>query len=307
MSLIGELLHGKDALHQKMYESDQYHPITDEQLKKLQDCLKSIYLDVFQMCNENGIDLYMTGGAAIGALRHKGFIPWDDDIDCGIRRADYARFVEVFKKNLSDRYEINAPNVSEKATYRYTRILLKGTRLREIYSRPDDQSQMIGMDIFMIENVPDNKIRRFFKGARCNALEFISGQVALRENRYPAVEEFYLNHMKSYYKVKLFIGKIFSFRSASKWFEILDRAAQYPDEHSKDCSIVTGRKHYFGETAPREVYFPAATADFCGLKIKVFHDEDRYLKMMYGNYMELPPVEKRERHFLAELDFGDKE
>ena len=181
---------------------------------------------------------------------------------------------------------------------------MPGTKYRELGNKPDESSQMIGIDIFIIENVPNNRLVRICKGFICNMLEFISGQVSLVENRCEETDRAFEGALKKTYRIKLLIGYLFSFRKASKWFETLDRAARHSDEKSRDCSIVTGRKHYFGEIAPRDVYFPAEYAEFCGKRVKVFHDEDAYLKLMYGDYMEVPPIEKRERHFLSEIDFG---
>ena len=295
-------LNWKKTLNQSMSNG---HCLSDEERERLQNCVLDIYMDVFSACEKHGVDLFLTGGAAIGALRHQGFIPWDDDIDCGIRRKDYARFIQVLREELGDQYVVNAPNVSKSAAHRFTKILLPGTKYRELGIKPNNESQMIGIDVFIIENVPNNKLLRTAKGFICNMLEFISGQVSLVENRWEETDRVFGGALSKTYKIKLVIGRLFSFRKASKWFETLDRVAQHGNDKSRYCSIVTGRKHYFGETAPREVYFPAGYATFCGKRVKVFHDEDAYLKLMYGDYMRVPPEEERERHFLSEIDFGE--
>jgi lipopolysaccharide cholinephosphotransferase len=289
----------RDALNSQDI-SDLLIEIDEETRHRLQISLTDMYRDILHVCQDNNIVPYLIGGSALGAIRHKGFIPWDDDIDIGMTRSDYEKFVELFNVKLADKYILNAPNVSENPKARFTKIYKKGTVCREV---TDSEKSVNGifLDIFLIENIPANKIIRKIKGTYCNALQFISGQVYLYENNNPILKEMYSRSDKKNYEFRMWIGKLFSFRSSVKWFNSVDKAARYKE--TGIYGIVTGRKHYFGEIFNGDVFFPHQYVQFEDIKAPVFHDTDTYLKNLYRNYMELPPVEKRERHCVIELKF----
>ncbi|MBR2294307.1 MAG: LicD family protein [Clostridiales bacterium] len=277
-----------------MIELDQ------DTLVKVQKELLSMYKDVMMVCDKYGITPYLIGGSCLGAIRHKGFIPWDDDIDVGMTREDYNKFISVFNDELADKYEINAPNYSDKPKARFAKIYKKGTIFRGLTDI--DSSSYCGffLDIFIIENVPVNRLIRTLKGTLCNVLEFISSQVYTYETDCAVTREI-RRHSNNSVKIRFLIGKIFSFRSAGKWFDSVDKHAGY--KYTGMFGIVTGRKHYFGEIFDEGVFFPKSYADFCDIRVPVFSDTDTYLKNLYGNYMKLPPEDKRERHSVVEIKF----
>ena len=105
------------------------------------------------------------------------------------------------------------------------------------------------------------------------------------------------------YVIRRVIGTIFSFRSSTKWFNVLDKAFQYHDNNSEYCGLPAGRKHYFGDCHLRKDLLPAKFVPFCDIQAPVFNNVDAYLKKLYGEYMTIPPVDKREKHYLKELRF----
>lgn len=273
--------------------------VDDNTRHKLQENILLMYKDLKEVCDKYSITPYLVGGSAIGSIRHKGFIPWDDDLDVAMSRTDYDKFVSIFEKEFGDRYILNAPNYSKNAKTRFAKVFKRGTVFREIFERDGAEPTGLFLDIFIIENVPKNRLVRFFKGTRCNILQFISSQVYIYENDNEVSRE--VLSRAGTYKLKMLIGKIFSWRSSSKWFDIVDNASRY--KHTGKCGIVTGRHHYFGEIFDEKVFFPARYEQFCDIKAPVFNELETYLTYLHGNYMELPPVEKRERHFVKELDF----
>lgn len=278
--------------------------VDDDTREKLQQTIMKMYLDVLCVCKKYNIVPYLIGGSALGSIRHKGFIPWDDDIDVGMTRKDYNKFVRVFNKELSDKYIINAPNISKCAKTRFTKIYKKGTVCREISDKKNSLNGIF-LDIFVIENIPRNEVLRAIKGFYCNALQFISSQVYFYENNNLIQKEVFTRIGIISYYYRLIIGFLFSFRSSSKWFDSVDKMARY--KRTGLFGIVTGRKHYFGEIFEGKTLFPVRYADYCGIKAPVFNDIDAYLSNLYGDYMKIPPEEKRERHYLVELIFGDEQ
>ena len=105
----------------------------------------------------------------------------------------------------------------------------------------------------------------------------------------------------NYYKLRMIVGKIFSFRSAEKWFEAYDNTVQ--GKKSALCTNSAGAKKYIGETVPYDVVFPPVATKFEDTEIMIFNDCKWYLKKQYGDYMRVPPPEKREKHLLLKYDF----
>ena len=104
-------------------------------------------------------------------------------------------------------------------------------------------------------------------------------------------------------RVFLLIGYIFSFRSADSWNDLTDRINQCPNEQSKYVSIPSGRRHYFGETYRRESMLKAQNMKFEDRFFPVPSGYDEYFSKLYGDYMTIPPVEKREKHYVHSVAF----
>lgn len=293
------LIHGKSAL--EAVDATDLLVLVDERLrKKIQSNLLEMYLDVYRVCKKYGIIPYLVGGSALGAVRHQGFIPWDDDLDVGMIRSDYNKFQQIFTKELGSKYKLLAPNYQGNAKNRFPKIIKKNTLYREILDAQADEDCGLFLDIFILENVPDNVFKRNLKGIICNGLEFIGGQVFFYEHRDSMVKTFYLRAGKANYYIRLLVGFIFSFFKSNRWFDIIDRNVQCDDNATVFCGIPTGRKHYFGEILDKRKLLPEMYLPFEGYKIPVFKGVAYYLKNLYGDYMVIPPVEKREKHYIKE-------
>ena len=282
--------------------------VSEEQMERLKKEVLEIYQDILMYCNQNNITPFLVGGSALGAIRHNGFIPWDDDLDIGMIRSHYDKFVKEFEENFSSKYIVNSAGRDNNAKARFTKIMKKNTICRGLFAPQDDTINGIFVDLFPIDNVPNNRIKRAIKGFHCDFIEFISAQVYYKEFTKTTDEIQILKNMgKLNYFVRKALGFLFSYRSSSEWNARLDKVERWRDNNSKLCSIVPGRKHYFGEIINRDIIFPVRYVDFCGIKAPVFNKVEIYLENLYGkNYMKLPPVEKRERHMVKELKFGDE-
>ena len=283
----------KDAVNEQMRQDPKARAVEGEELRRLQGLLLEMYLEVQKACDDNGWRCMLLGGSTLGAVRHQGFIPWDDDLDLAMPRADYEAFKGRFKELLGEKYILNAPNYEGRPTNRFPKILKKGTVFVE-KGTPEDDRCCVKIDIFVLDNCPDGKLRRWLKGLRCTALMFAGGHVLSWEDS---------KRTGAKRTAREWIGGLLSFRGSEKWFDRFDRVCRWKDEGSRDLCIPSGRKHYFGEILPREVFLPMSRGTFGGKAVNLPGKPDPYLRNLYGNYMEIPPEDKREKHYIEKAEF----
>ena len=276
--------------------------LTDEQLAALKKTLTQMTMDVIRFCELNHICVMLGGGSALGAVRHNGFIPWDDDLDLLMPRSDYERFSKLFDGAFGERYDLVAPNRGVERKDRFPKILKKRTVMRSVGGIGSNAPSGVFLDIFILENIPRNKLFRFVKGVFCTALMFAGSRVQMYSVDNPVLRRMMEQTEKSkrVYRSSLRWGKMFSVIPDGKWYDWIDKAVQYKRKTGL-LGIPTGRKHYFGEILPASVYLPASKGVFEGHEVPLPADCDTYLKNLYGDYMQIPPLEKREKHYIVEL------
>ena len=275
-----------------MFKSKKYD---DETLKHLQEIQLMMLKDFIKICEDNNLLYSVIGGTLLGAVRHNGFIPWDDDIDVIMFRKDFEKLNEIMEKNPNDKY--NFINVLNEETYHYTwgRFTLKDTVLAEWWADQVDYTPNIFIDIFIMDNIPDNKIKRFF-------------------HRWSS---FTLNQLVNYSLIK--------FQNESKIKEIIQQSAYYilkiipisPMTLKKRC-VKTYRKYediecdevcdfpslMFMPIYDKQDFLNPKKLKFEDIQVNVPNNYDKILTRLYGDYMELPPEDKRFRPAPEKLDFG---
>ena len=129
-----------------------------EQLKHLQKLEMEILTDFKRICDENNLIYFGYAGTGIGALRHKGYIPWDDDIDISMPRKDYERFMELVTEQMGDKYEVLNTETDINYPLATTRLVLKGTKFREYSMKDVDCNWGIFLDLYALDNAADGKL-----------------------------------------------------------------------------------------------------------------------------------------------------
>lgn len=268
----------------------------DETLKHLQKVQLMMLKDFIEICEKNDILYFTIGGTLLGTIRHGGFIPWDDDIDLIMFRKDFEKLNRIMSENSNEKY--NLFNVLNEETYHYTwaRFNLKNTELREWWADQVKYKPNIFIDIFIMDNIPDNKIKRFIHKWRC----------------------FALNQLVQYSLIK--------FKNESKIKEIIQQTAYYllkiiplsPMTIKKRC-IKVYRKYeniecketcdfpslMFLPIYDKKDFLPPKEIKFEDIEVNVPNNYDKILKRLYGEYMELPPENKRFRTAPNKIDFGE--
>lgn len=299
-------MEGRDfLLSSKLLYSTYFseYKLDSKQIKKLQNELLAIFIDVKNVCDEYNIQYMMSGGSLLGAVRHEGFIPWDDDIDIMMLRSEYEKFRNVFNKTCSDKYVLMEPLSDKKYFYKMPKIYKKGTKYVEIQNAGIHAYDMLFIDVFIIENVPDSKFLRKIKG-RIYDFAYKGASVCI-DYLYPSpvIEEKAKRNqgLAEYYRFRKRIGFFFSKMGGIYFYlKICEKLAQTKKE-TVYLGIPSGIS-YEREIFPCEVFTKIAMGNFCGYKVKIPADYDRYLTNLYGDYMKIPPIEKRELHIAYKIE-----
>ena len=290
-----------DAFKHMNTDSDRFLHLEGTDLRRYQLELLKIADDIISVCNENKINYHLTGGSALGAVRHHGFIPWDDDMDIDILGDDFERFCQKFQEKFADKYWLHTCN-----THNYgmtiNRVRLKDSVFR---GREDVNNEECGffVDLVRIENVSDFVLLRYLHGFFCMAFGFLLSCRNFYENRSFMKELAAENEQFGrIYKIKSIIGKLTSVMSLDRWTKLTQKVyGACRNSDSKYVSVPAGRKHFFGELRKRDDFVKTRTAVFEGKQWEIPYDYDGYLTQMYGDYMTPPKKGEYEGHILLEL------
>lgn len=290
----------------KHLEAEGAVPLEGERLAALQRRIVSILDDILVVARETGVRLILGGGTALGAARHGGFIPWDDDLDVNMPRADWPRFRDAFRTRFAEKYAIFEPGAPKSYGLCFPRIRLRGTSFvtREDLVDPP-ACPGVFVDVFLSEAAPDNPVLRRLHGLGSLALGFLySCRKAFAERRW---------HRRwglkgGAFRVKRIAGFFVAFASLGFWTRLWDWwNGLCRNESSRFVTYPVGRRHYFGELAPRAGLMPGEALDFEGRKCPCAASMKDYMTRLYGpDYMTPPPESDRERHVVFRPFFLDR-
>lgn len=266
--------------------------LTDDQLAALQKTLLSMLRDLTALAAENGVSLTLGGGTALGAARHGGFIPWDDDVDLNVPRRDYERLVRLLREERAGAYWVHTPRDTPGYGILTTRVRKTGTRVKQ---REDGYGDECGatIDLCPIENTYDNAALRALHGALCMGLGFaVSCRKLWRDRR--SVKPLL---PRGVFLVKAAVGLCLSWGGLDFWTRLADRAfSMCRNENSRYVVMPAGRAHFFGELYPREPFMDTQTVPFEDVPCAVTAVLDDYLTRLYGDWRAEPDGDRRERH-----------
>lgn len=257
-----------------------------------------LLLELDRICKENGINYFLVGGTLIGAIRHNGFIPWDDDIDVGMLRNDYEKFEKACDKCLNSEYAKYDWHIDTASPLPFLKLKIKGTHYREYLSKESSMNDAIYIDVFPYDNAPNSKLQKRIQEFQNYFVKKIlllrCGFTIDRGNRGKRLLYFSLN----------VLSKI---RSVEKWKECLERIQKrYNQKKTVDVVSLSGSYAYRKELKSRELVTKLTTHQFEGYDLSVPKDYDRFLREVYGDYMKLPPEDQRvSRHGISLIDLGN--
>lgn len=243
---------------------------------------QSILDKVHTFCEENKIKYFLAAGTLLGAIRHKGYIPWDDDIDLYMLREDYNKIEALFNKLAPQNLRLLSLKTEEKYTYPFIKIEDTTTALVE-----DNNSFQCGIniDVFPVDGIPDDekKLSEFYR--KLSRFETID---SIKTTKISSKRSFIKNAI-------LVIGKILtsliSIRTLSIKRDAFIRDEKFTSKKVGEISTFAYKKQF-----PRNLFDETKDVLFEGKYYKSPKDWDLFLKLKFGDYMKLPPLEQQITH-----------
>lgn len=268
----------------------------NKEVNKLREVQISILIEVVRICKENNLRYFLVGGTALGAVRHKGFIPWDDDIDIALPREDYKKLINLCKDNLDKQMFLQTYNTDKEYPYLFSKVRANNTVFLQTALKELNIHHGIYIDIFPLDGCSNNSAERI------KQLKII--------NRYQTLLRLtYGNLLKSNDMRHSGMPKII--RSSIKNLIRITLTLIYPKEkiRRKIENLVSIYKYeesemvinYFGawgekEVVPKRFLAEGIEKEFEGHFFNIPKEYHEYLTCIYGNYMKLPPEDKRVSH-----------
>lgn len=256
--------------------------LTGNEIKQVE---LEILLEFDAFCRKNHLTYSLCGGTLLGAIRHHGFIPWDDDIDVCMPRPDYEKLIRSFSPN-NNHLEIRSM-MMKGFDAPFGKIVNKKYITSQKYSSRAIDAYL-WIDIFPVDGLPDDELAQKKIYQVCNFYRKIY-----------LLCEATLGEGKTVFRkaVKYILKPLANIYGKQRCCEKIDfMARKYPYETANYVGAITWGLHGTGEVMNKGEFENIITVDFEGHQFSAFSCWDRYLRGLYDNYMELPPVEKRETH-----------
>ena len=280
-----------------MIKLKNYKP---DDLKHVQQLELKILKEVISICESHNLKYYAYGGTALGAVRHGGFIPWDDDIDIVMFRDDYEKLLKILDSELGEEYYVLNFYNHDRFHLPVTQVCLKGTEFRTYTILPDSYKLGIFIDIFPMDNVPESEIKRKLYYKQYNIFfhlmlnSIFNIETPNKINSY--VHSFIHRFLKIYPGHKGVVNRFMKYLTRYN-----DKSTNYVTIHLSRSDIIKFGKNGFFDKRDFE---PSKKIKFEDTEINIPHDYDKILTTYYGDYMTLTQKKKRYNHAPEILDFG---
>ena len=307
--LIGKLrslLETNTVFRSVFANRDDLSVLDDGDVKALQSVLIGIMDDVDAVCKKHGLVYFLAGGSALGAVRHGGFIPWDDDMDIIMPRKDYDKFISLIGEEYPERYFVQCVSFKTGYDLHSAKVRKKDTVYTELFESEKDKTGVF-IDVYPAEDTYDSVFRRKLHGYKIEALMLITSCIKMKRNSsliLPYLTE--KEHIRAV-KRKVRLGRLFSFLSLKTWLALTEKSLTKPNNpNSEYITVPSGIGHYFKETYRRADFFPPKEADFDGRRFSIMNKPEEYLKRRYGEDYMTPPCEKNRYEHHAVMEFSLK-
>lgn len=272
---------------------------SEKQLAMLQEVEYSILEEIIRVCELEKIPYFTVGGTTLGAVRHGAMIPWDDDIDIGMLREDYERFLKVAPQRLKKGFSLTWFQTDANTPTYFAKVRKDGTEFVEEYVEDIDMHKGIFVDIMPYDKLPVNERKKkkyYFDVMLWNQI-YISkstGKISMVDNLH---NKLYIVIRKVLHAIERPVSKAYLYRKLD------EKLRKY---NATDSQLISSRGIRDFESTVSDV-FPTVACQFGELKVMIPRNADKLLRIQYGDYNELPPIDKRCGHAPLKLSFEEKE
>lgn len=283
-------------------QSDRLHCMTETERLQLQEHLRRMYVEIEKVCDRHGLTVMGAYGTVLGALRHKGFIPWDDDLDLFMPREDYDQLIHLYADELPQEYKIFAPNAQNRPIYRFAKVVDVSTKFVMPVSDETQEWSGVFVDIFPLENTPTNKLLIKVRRIWLCFLMYVASSVAQYEDKASLYKELMCGdaEAKRNYQFRNLIGEMFSFKTASQWYDWFDKASQWKKTGFYVAPSGGSSMKYF-TPVPSSSFIPVHKASFDDIEINVPNNPEQHLCMEYGDWHKIPGGDEKWQHFIQKI------
>lgn len=253
-------------------------------MNELQQCQLALLKHFIRICDSLGLSWYLVCGSALGAVRHGGFIPWDDDIDVALPREDYERFLKEAPALLPEPLFLQNYRTDPAFPYVYSKLRDSRTTCIEGSTAHLPIHHGVGMDIFPLDGYPREQHRQVLFEVQKRWYLHLLGAAFAPPKKFRSEAE---------YRIKRMLGLHRRTAAIAASYDALLR--KYP---AADSAVWCNHGGWQGrlEYAPREQYGAGSLWEFEGLGVCLPEQYHAYLTQKYGDYMPLPPKEQQKSH-----------
>ena len=268
----------------KNKQTNKPHHITKQEMKQLHNTLLSLLVEFDRICRKHDIPYSIDGGTLLGAVRHGGFIPWDDDADVILNRTAYNKLLKYLPSELDEKeFYFQDINSTPGYLWGYAKLRKSNTQCVRLNQDFWPYEQGVYLDIFVCDNVPQNYAARCL----CNFNSFL-----LRKLFYSKLGRFEERNT-----IKRFVYRIMSLISEKRLKRIYNSYIHHRNKKPSNlvkCITYPAINKMYGYK--KEWYEDVTDIDFEGVTLLGSRKRKEYLKFMYGDYMKIPPKSDRKVH-----------
>lgn len=252
----------------------------DTVVRQAQNVMLRMLKIIDYVCKKHDLKYWLEGGTLLGAIRHQGFIPWDDDLDIGMMREDYNRFIEIAPAEFPDDVFLQTP-FTDKGYFNFAaqlKIRDCKSKFVELYEKGDEKYHTgIFIDVFPLDNISENKLVARWNNFRARkTMRLIC----------PKMSDIPIGHNFPFYKI---MSHLFSLDWLNQRLNnIIEK------QNTKETRLISyGYNSVIKDVFPKEWLFPLGRAKFEDAEFYIPGRYHEFLTRLYGDYMTPPPVEKR--------------
>ena len=244
---------------------------------ELHEQLLIIIDDIDRVCRKHGIEYTISDGSLLGAIRHKGFIPWDDDMDVRMVRKEFDRFVKVYESEMKEGFVIGHPcNLATYSVINTKYVIPNAEQKAGTIANP-------WVSIFPMDNIPQNETASWIKG---NRMRLLSGMLG-KPPQYP----FFSKKSRRMWDITSFLGGLVGRKKVDRWYR--RACVSVSDDKTDFCSSYAFNSKGACKRYPKYLFESYMDVPFEDRTYRAITHYDEYLRIAYGDYMTPPPPEKR--------------